>query len=547
MNSKKILNIFVFLSFFCVLNAQDLDKFTTLLHIENGVSDVYDERFFLTKEKTPKAEFDALLQAYEQNSSIACVFPARLSVIAKEANISLDLSTCNDLQDFIKTTKNSSLRLGFASNYLDSAMSYFGHNYLLFYNKDMPLFSLTVSFTAQIPENTSPWGLLVKGIFGGFAGKYSMRPYFWLYEEYANVQGRNLLELKLDVDYKLLVLHLWELRNISSDYAFFAGNCARGIYWLLKLVKPDFTLNDDLFGLVFLPHELMNSAVNMSVKAQFKTPLLESVFNEYSRLSCNEKSQFKELLANTDKKHTLQNANNNQIRLLNNTYSFLFKRLNRAYADYEDVKKYSFLPNAFEQEEKVKKFNSKKLSLKYKNNFKENKDEFKMSFNGFLIDKKYPQKEEFSAMHLEILSFEIGSLAKSFKDIDLTLLDVVSFNKYLPFYSPPSWGTKLAYKDQKGLASMFVGKSFGGQNSLYSLNLMGDYNGDFWLGIYGFYKYQLDGIAFGTQIKQDLLDLKNTQLNGFIAYTLYDFEFQADLNFDALKKLGFEFGLGYRF
>jgi len=79
----------------------------------------------------------------------------------------------------------------------------------------------------------------------------------------------------------------------------------------------------------------LNAVYSNTKQAFIKKPLLEHIFVEYSSLSHKAK-KFSRTFA-SKKTKDLKNASLQEVRILNSSCLFLFKRLHFAYGDYSDV------------------------------------------------------------------------------------------------------------------------------------------------------------------------------------------------------------------
>jgi len=88
----------------------------------------------------------------------------------------------------------------------------------------------------------------VKGICGLYSGYYSLMPYYQKVQEYADLDQRDLWEYELALtpaDLRRMVLHIWELRGIASDYFFFDENCSYNLLFLIDAARPGLAINQD--------------------------------------------------------------------------------------------------------------------------------------------------------------------------------------------------------------------------------------------------------------------------------------------------------------
>ncbi len=87
----------------------------------------------------------------------------------------------------------------------------------------------------------------VKGLGGGYPGRFSTIPYYLKVKNYSNLENRDLWEYRLNLSQDQidrLVLHLWELGSTHFDYYFFDENCSYHLLSLLEVANPELRLRD---------------------------------------------------------------------------------------------------------------------------------------------------------------------------------------------------------------------------------------------------------------------------------------------------------------
>lgn len=200
----------------------------------------------------------ALIFDYSNDNLHAiCRFALRKEFLEKKLNLtnllSLNCSDFNKLKDYLNINSAS---IVFASSYINSPASMFGHTFLLFNDaSNNKLLSYAINFAADVDENKqNPFVFMYKGLFGGYLGKYSIRAYYDMIKSYKDNENRDLYEydLKLTkIELERLLKHFWELKDSSSSYLFLSNNCSYNILWLLENAKKDLDLRKDFFISVF--------------------------------------------------------------------------------------------------------------------------------------------------------------------------------------------------------------------------------------------------------------------------------------------------------
>ena len=247
----------------------------TLLHYKKtlfGVtSEIDDPKFFLsgTGKHNPKAELKATLANIflaEDDNSI-CQFIARVTWLQERLQIDTSLlpfSACAEYDKQIKQFFPKSVVVIFPAAFMNNPASMFGHTLLnLKEEPDADLLSQSVNYSAQTTERFGPLFAL-KGIFGFYKGYFEILPYFARIQLYNDINQRDLWEYELNLtppEIQRIMMHLWELRKIYSDYFFFDENCAYNLLYLLEIARPTLTFTDKVHGYI-LPLDtirLMNS------------------------------------------------------------------------------------------------------------------------------------------------------------------------------------------------------------------------------------------------------------------------------------------------
>jgi hypothetical protein len=88
-----------------------------------------------------------------------------------------------------------------------------------------------------------------RGIFGHYEGYFSVLPYYQKVKQYGDIDHRDIWEYRLNLteeEIYLMLLHLWELQDIYSDYFFFDENCSYTLLFLLDAARPSLKLTDEL-------------------------------------------------------------------------------------------------------------------------------------------------------------------------------------------------------------------------------------------------------------------------------------------------------------
>ncbi|HKY93447.1 MAG TPA: DUF4105 domain-containing protein [Nevskiaceae bacterium] len=181
-----------------------------------------------------------------------CRFPARdrwlrtrLALGAPSAP-----SECPALDAWLASLRARTMTIDFASSYLESPSSMFGHTFLRFAPDGAPaLLAPTVNYAADTAQRDGAVGFVLKGLFGGFPGKADELPAFRRLRRYADDEGRDIWSypLRLEPDQvEMLLLHLWEVHDGTFDYFFLDENCSYRTLMLIAAARPSDALADRL-------------------------------------------------------------------------------------------------------------------------------------------------------------------------------------------------------------------------------------------------------------------------------------------------------------
>jgi len=228
-----------------------------LLHMNGDVSEIDDPNFFFAPDgKTnPKAELLATLDTFfsnekkDDNSSI-CRFPARYEWLKEKLNADdFPLADCKEYNKILQRVDPKSVTLVFPSAHINSPASMFGHTFLRINSSyNSKLLSYAVNYAADANTETENGVVFaIKGLFGGYYGRYSLLPYYEKLKEYRDSEQRDIWEYNLDLTQEetlRMFRHIWELNGTNSFYYFFTENCSYNMLWLLEAARPSLHLRD---------------------------------------------------------------------------------------------------------------------------------------------------------------------------------------------------------------------------------------------------------------------------------------------------------------
>lgn len=460
-------------------------EWSVLFHMKDGEqSDISDPTFYLSKERTLKAEYNAALLALNtaDSQNVICKFPARYRYLKQELDLNISFEPCDNLQQFLKESRGEYASMTFASAYLESPMSYFGHTFITMHRSNNRFFSQTISFAAEIPEKTSFPDLVTKGIAGGFAGKFVASPYFKLFEGYNLIEQRGLTEYRLDLtkeEIENMLWHVYELYDVSVDYKFLTNNCAFETLWLLEVARPGLGITE-YFNSVVIPYDTISHLKEIGMISDIRTQpsLVESMYQKYSSLDSKEKGFFSLLKNNEHKAKMLQDANlsistKDEIGyLINGYYDILFKRLRTGKPDYEEVKSIPYIPASGLIDGEPLRRGGTKVELGYFNEYSEDASSY-VILKPYSLNRIEDRFSNLGDATLEIMNAKIESINDDIRLNELSVIKIESHSKRFDFYNPLSWkinvGADRSLRGEDKLESMAqiaLGASVGNESIL---------------------------------------------------------------------------------
>lgn len=249
-----------------------------LLHYKKtltGVNSLIDDpRFFLSPDggKNPKNELAATLKGFFKNDLLddshpRCRFVARYEWLKNELKIDesqLPVASCKEFDEAYSRIRPKSAVLVFPAAYVNGPASTFGHT-LIRIDGDYQSKLLSYATTyAAYADDTNGILYAFKGIFGYYKGYFTILPYYEKIKEYSDLEQRDIWEYRLNLtedEVSKMLLHLWELKEIYSDYYFFDENCSYSLLFLFEAARPSLRLTDE-FGPWVIPIDTLRAMKN---------------------------------------------------------------------------------------------------------------------------------------------------------------------------------------------------------------------------------------------------------------------------------------------
>lgn len=215
-------------------------------------SETRNPLFFLSPQGAdhPDAELHALLDALyapldaASNDVAACRFPARTAWLRQQLDADIPVPTCPAFTEWQSLIHPHQATLVFASDYLNSPSSMFGHTFLRLdaaeQTEDTRLLAYAVNYAANV-NSSNPLSFAWNGLTGGYPGQFSLLPYYDKVKEYSDMENRDLWEYQLNFtpeELQRLLAHLWELRGVDFPYYFLTRNCSYQLLTLFEIARP---------------------------------------------------------------------------------------------------------------------------------------------------------------------------------------------------------------------------------------------------------------------------------------------------------------------
>ncbi|MBI3480971.1 MAG: DUF4105 domain-containing protein [Nitrosomonadales bacterium] len=229
--------------------------------ISSGVHGLVDSPQFYNApdgKSNPQAELEATLASFyssieesNEQQNPQCLFIARYTWLDEQLAFDpqrLPRQTCKRYQQWHATLNPNGLTLIFASAYINSPSSMYGHPLVRVDAKDQDehtrLLAYAITFAANTNE-TNGIAFAVNGLFGGYPGMFSILPYYLKVREYSDLENRDIWEYQLNLspeEIDRVLMHAWELGSVYFQYYFFDENCAYHLLGLLQVARPELDL-----------------------------------------------------------------------------------------------------------------------------------------------------------------------------------------------------------------------------------------------------------------------------------------------------------------
>ena len=268
--------LFIFLSFVRPLNAQEKiwNEWLALVHYQKTLFGGYEStidtpNFFLSMngKYNPQDEFEATIALFQSNDyKKQCLFPARYRFLKKYQLIEASFPSCKEYEQFYHDLRPNGITLLFTDANMNNPSSLFGHTMIRIdtARKGTQLLGHGVTYGAFMGENPGPLYPLL-GLFGGYYGGFTVKPYYEVVNTYNNIENRDVWEVNLDFtreELDFFIAHTWEVGQAQSRYFFLTRNCSYLLLENLDAVRPSLQLAKK-FPVQVIPLDTMKAVQNI--------------------------------------------------------------------------------------------------------------------------------------------------------------------------------------------------------------------------------------------------------------------------------------------
>ena len=175
-----------------------------------------------------------------------CRLPARHAFLAEHDLAPAERGPCPEFERWRAAIGRVRATIVFPEAFLGNPSSMFGHTLLRFDPVDAegeattPLLGWTLDYTANPGEDPGPLYLL-RGLVGGYLGRFGVAPYYVKTRFYGDWQDRDIWEYPLSLttdEVDRVLLHVWELETVALPYVFFTRNCSDYLLDVLETAWP---------------------------------------------------------------------------------------------------------------------------------------------------------------------------------------------------------------------------------------------------------------------------------------------------------------------
>lgn len=252
------------------LHLADKSTWRALVHYRTSlfgsIESEVDGRDFFNSAKgkvDPEAELAATLASFFSNDILpgmgitpSCRFLARFDWLSRQLDFEkygLATPHCEFFDLFFERAAPEALTVVFPSSNPNSASSIFGHTLLrvdsIGRSQATHLLDYSINFAAIPNPDDNPILYGLRGMYGGYPGKFTVQPYHMKMREYAQIENRDIWEYTLNLtpdQIRFVLMHLYELVPTYFDYYYISENCAYEMLTVLDIIQPDAPLSNGM-------------------------------------------------------------------------------------------------------------------------------------------------------------------------------------------------------------------------------------------------------------------------------------------------------------
>ncbi len=219
-------------------------------------SEIDTDTFFISPKgkRDPLAELRATLAIFEnadhpQYKGSVCDYPARFQWLKEKLHADWSPVECREMDLWRDIIQPQGMTLVFPTSFMNNPSSMFGHTLIRIDAKDQTrnkeLVAFAVNFAANPDSNDNAAVFAFNGMVGRYPAAFSLMPYYRKVREYNDLESRDIWEYKLKLteqEVDRILLHIWELKDVTFDYYFLDENCSYQLLSLLQLAREDLDL-----------------------------------------------------------------------------------------------------------------------------------------------------------------------------------------------------------------------------------------------------------------------------------------------------------------
>ena len=259
----------------------------------------------------PRLELHANLEGFlkpklPDGSDLRCIFPLRYKWLRGQLGnpkIYPEVK-CPGVKQYLDSVSADSVSLVFASYFLSSPASMFGHTLIKLNSKKrggMELLDWIINFGAHTGRSSGVIDIW-KGLTGGYPGRIATVPYHIKVREYNDVESRDIWEYQLNLtpdEIENMLLHTVELEQTHFDYYYFDENCSYHLLSLIEIARPRARLTE-AFKAWVIPGETIRALMkrtDLVSRIHYRPSLHSEIRAELKALTPRRRELFFDLMA----------------------------------------------------------------------------------------------------------------------------------------------------------------------------------------------------------------------------------------------------------